>query len=210
MIGSVALTWYVARAGGMVAFVLLTCSVLLGLLLSGRARLDSWPRFALEDVHRFAGVLAGTFVAIHGGALLLDGFMPFSLADLIVPGVAPFRPAATAVGVVAAELLVALAVTNRLRGRLAHRSWRRLHYGAFAVWALALVHGVATGSDADTVWGLAIFVGAGAAVVGATVWRILKTTKQPVWALRLWPGTAALLTAELVFALALGPLGHGG
>ena len=194
----------------MVAFALLTCSVLLGLLLSGRARLDCWPRFALEDVHRFAGVLAGTFVAIHGGALLLDGFMPFSLADLIVPGIAPFRPAATAVGVVAAELLAALAVTNRLRGRIAHRIWRRLHYGGFAVWALALVHGVATGSDADTVWGLAIFVGAGAAVVGATVWRILKTTKQPVWALHLWPGTAAVLTAELVFALALGPLGHGG
>ena len=46
-------TWYMARAGGILAFVLLTASVVVGLLLSGRARLRSWPRFALEDVHRF-------------------------------------------------------------------------------------------------------------------------------------------------------------
>ena len=62
------MTWYVVRAGGMVALVLLTASVVLGITLSGRARLRRWPRFALEDVHGFAGTLAGIFIGLHGAA----------------------------------------------------------------------------------------------------------------------------------------------
>jgi len=172
---STALTWYVARAGGLVAFTLLTVCVLLGLLLSGRARLAGWPRFALEDVHRFAGLLTGIFLLVHGGALLLDGFMPFSLADLLVPGVAPWRPVATALGVVAAELLVALALANRFRSQLSYRFWRRTHYANFAVWLLALVHGVAAGSDSDTVWAATLYIAAAAAVAGLTVWRAIPS-----------------------------------
>ena len=65
--------WYVARAGGILAFALLTASVVAGLLLSGRARLRSWPRFALEDVHGFLGLLAGSFILLHVAALLVEG-----------------------------------------------------------------------------------------------------------------------------------------
>src|SRR6184192_4309363 len=78
--GGVNYTWYVERAGGTLAFVLLTGSVVLGLLLSNKASLRRWPRFALEDVHRFVGILAGAFIAIHVAALLVDNYLPFSLA----------------------------------------------------------------------------------------------------------------------------------
>jgi methionine sulfoxide reductase heme-binding subunit len=193
MTASTAITWYVARAGGLVAFALLTVSVLLGLLLSGRARLAGWPRFALEDVHRFAGLVAGTFIVIHGGALLLDGFMPFSLADLVVPGAAPWRPLATALGVVAAELLAALALANRYRSRLSYRFWRRTHYANFAVWLLALVHGITAGSDSDTVWATTLFIAAAAAVAGLTVWRAIPSDEgsSPERAGYLVPGIAS-------------------
>ena len=133
--------WYTARAGGMLTFALLTASVVLGLALSGRARLKHWPRFAVEDVHRFAGLLAGTFVGIHVLALLLDTYVPFSLAQILVPGTASYRPLETALGVVSLELLAALAVANRYRKRLPYSFWRHAHYLEFAVWALALVHG---------------------------------------------------------------------
>src|SRR5205814_5890592 len=114
-------TWYAARAGGMLAFVLVTASVVAGLLLSGRAKLEGWPRFVLEDVHRFLGLLAGAFIVLHGAALLVDGFLPFSLTSLLVPGTAPYRPLAVALGVVAAELLAALAIANHFRRELSHR-----------------------------------------------------------------------------------------
>ena len=87
--------WYTARAGGLLGFALLTASVVLGLALSGRARLRHWPRFAVEDVHHFAGLLAGTFVGIHVLALLLDTYVPFSLAQILVPGTASYRSRTT-------------------------------------------------------------------------------------------------------------------
>jgi len=100
--------WYLARASGIVAFVLLTIAVVLGLTLSGRAKLPNWPRFAVEDVHRFAGLLTGTFVSLHVLTLFVDSYLPFSLTQLVVPGASTYRPLSTALGVVAAELLLAL------------------------------------------------------------------------------------------------------
>jgi len=205
VIASGNVAWYVDRAGGLVAFALLTVSVILGILLSGRAR-SSWPRFALEDVHRFAGILAGVFIAVHGVGVLLDGYFHFSLADLIVPGTAPYRPLATALGVVAAELLAALAVTNRLRKTISYAAWRRLHYLNFAVWLLALFHGIAAGSDSDTLWALAFYTVAAGSVAALTLWRVLRLRPRAAWELRFWPALSGIVAAEVVFLLALGLL----
>jgi len=161
-------TWYIARAGGMLAFALLTASVVLGLLLSRKDHFKSWPRFALEDVHRFVSLLAGTFIVVHVASLLFDSYLPFSLTNVLVPGTAPYRPLSVAAGVVAAELLAALAVTNRFRDSLPRTFWRRAHYLNFAVWLLAFVHGIFAGTDAATPWGVALYL-ASAALVGALV-----------------------------------------
>ena len=201
MIVGANVAWYVDRAGGLIAFGLVTLSVVLGLLLSGRAR-SSWPRFALEDVHGFVGLLAGAFIAIHGLGVLLDGYFHFTVADVLVPGLGPYRPLATALGIVAAELLLALAVTNRVRGRLSYRFWRRAHYLNFAVWSLALVHGIAAGSDTNTVWALGVYAIAAASVSALTLWRVLRLRGVPQWALRLWPATAGVVAGEVVLALA--------
>jgi predicted ferric reductase len=170
--------WYAARAGGLVAFVLLTVAVAIGLLLSGRARLAAWPRFAIEEVHAFAGMLAGIFIVVHGAGLLLDDYFEFGLTDLLVPGSAPTRPLAAGLGVVAAELLAAIAITNKLRRRLPHRIWRRVHYLNFAVWLLALVHGIAVGTDSDTVWAISLYLSSVALVGGLTTWRFLEVRSR--------------------------------
>jgi sulfoxide reductase heme-binding subunit YedZ len=203
-------TWYAARAGGMLAFVLLTSSVVAGLMLSSRDRLKHWPRFALEDVHRFLGLLAGSFIVLHGGALLLDSYLPFTLGSLLIPGTAPYRPLSVALGIVGAELLVALAIANRYRKQLGHKFWKRTHYLNFAVWALALVHGLAAGTDTSTPWAVAIYVVSASLVVGLTVRRVLRAAAVERWAVRFWPGTAAVVAAELIIILAFGPLRHHG
>jgi sulfoxide reductase heme-binding subunit YedZ len=159
--------WYAARAAGIVAYVLLSALVALGLVLSGRGRLKRWPRFALEDVHRFAGMLTGTFVAIHVAAIAIDAYTPFSLAALVVPFASSYRPLPVALGIVSAELLVALAVTNRLRNRvLSYRVWRQAHYLGFAVWAAAALHGITAGTDRGSAWLLALYAVSIAAIGG--------------------------------------------
>jgi len=77
--------WYAARAGGVVAYLLLTTVVLLGLQMSSKRRIQRWPRIAIEDVHRFAAFAAGSFVVIHVVAIAIDSYLPFSLQSLVVP-----------------------------------------------------------------------------------------------------------------------------
>ena len=172
------IVWYAARAGGMLAYLLLSGSVILGLTLSVKAKLPGWPRFAVEDVHRFVGLLTGTFIFIHVGALLVDSYMPFSLTNILVPGTDSYRPVSVAFGIVAAELLAALALTNHYRKALSYRFWRRAHYLNFAVWLLALVHGLAAGTDRNTVWALALYIGTASVIAGLTASRFAGPSPQ--------------------------------
>jgi methionine sulfoxide reductase heme-binding subunit len=184
--------WYAARAAGVAAYLLLTTVVCLGLTMAGRKRLERWPRFALEDVHRFGGLLVGSFVAAHVLTIAVDAYLPFSLAAIVVPFVAGYRPVFTALGIVAAELLLALAVTNRYRDRLPYRFWRRAHYANFAVWTAATLHGLGSGTDRSTPWLLGLFSASAAAVLGASAWRFLRGRAFP-----LRPETAAAVAAAL-------------
>ena len=143
--------WYFARSAGIVAYLLLSGSVIVGLLISGRASL-SWPRFAVEELHRFLAILTGVFIALHGGSLLLDRVVPISLGQMLVPFTSPYRPLAVGLGVTAAELMAAVGITNHFRSRLPRHVWRRAHYLTFGVWGLASVHGVLAGSDRGEPW----------------------------------------------------------
>jgi methionine sulfoxide reductase heme-binding subunit len=196
--------WYIARAGGMVAYALLTVTVVIGLTMSGRAKLRRWPRFAVEDVHRFANLLTWSFIAVHVFALLSDNYLPFSLAAFVVPGIAPYRPLPTSLGVVAMELLAALAVTNLFRRRISYALWRRTHYLNFAVWLLALFHGLSAGADSDTLWGLALYVSSAGLVGGLTAWRVLQLRSVRPGAIRLCAPLAAVVAADLAIFLDLG------
>ena len=195
--------WYAARAGGMVAFALLSVGVLLGLGLSGRARLKDWPRFALEDVHRFVGLLAGTFVAVHVLVLLLQGFVPFSVADLVIPFAASFKPLPTALGVVSMcywtpARRAKTRIVDSSHGQVPGPPRRTSRSGCSRSRT-----GSRRGTDTGTVWGAATYAVAGGAVAGLTAWRVASRRALEPWALRLWPGTAALVTAELLVAVSL-------
>jgi len=106
------LDWYAARAGGVIAYLLLSTSVVLGLTMSGKRSLELWPRFAIENVHRFLGILTGTFIVIHIVAIAIDAYLPFSPWSLFIPMISKYRPLWVALGIVAAELLLALAVAK--------------------------------------------------------------------------------------------------
>jgi sulfoxide reductase heme-binding subunit YedZ len=190
--------WYAARAAGIAAYVLLTTVVCLGLTMAGRKKLERWPRFALEDVHRFGGLLAGSFIVIHVLAIATDSYLPFSVGAIVVPFLATYRPLFTALGIVAAELLLALAITNHYRDRLPYRYWRRAHYLNFAVWTAATFHGLGSGTDRSTPWLMAIFAAGVAAVLAATASRFRRGN--------LLAGGVAVAGAGLVVLLALGPL----
>jgi sulfoxide reductase heme-binding subunit YedZ len=164
-------TWYMARAGGVVAYLLVSACVLAGIVLAGKQKVPGLPRFAVEDVHRFLGLLAGLFIAVHVGSVALDSVVPFSLSQLVVPFTAGYRPLATGLGIIALELLLAVSITNRLRSRLPYRVWRRAHYATIAVWLLATTHGVLAGTDRDQTWLVWLYSLTVATIVAAAMLR---------------------------------------
>jgi methionine sulfoxide reductase heme-binding subunit len=201
--------WYAARAAGIVAYLLLTVVVVLGISLAGRApgrRWRHWPMFAVEDVHRVGGLLVGSFIGLHVLTIAIDSFLPFSIGQLAIPLTSHYRPVWTALGIVAAELLLALAVTNRYRRRIPRRWWRGAHYANFAVWTAATLHGMGSGTDRSAPWLIALFAVCAAAVASAPAWRVgirrgLGTVLRPSAIVGVGAGAVAV-----VLILALGPL----
>lgn len=199
------LDWYAARGAGILAYVLLSFAVVLGTTMAGRKSFKRWPKFAVEDVHRFAGLLVGTFVSIHILTVAIDSYLPFSLTSLVVPLTSVYRRVWIALGVVAAELLLALAVTNHYRGSLPYGFWRKAHYVNLVVWAAATMHGLGSGTDRSSPWFLALYGIATGAVTAAVATSLARRRfLRPAWPTALLAGASA---TALVFMLGLGPLG---
>ena len=198
--------WYAARAAGIVAYLLLSVTVVLGTSMAGKKKLHRWPRFAIEDVHRFGGILVGSFVVIHIATIAIDAWLPFSIASIIVPFTSAYKPLWVGLGIVAAELLLALAVTNRLRNsRVSYRFWRRAHYLNFAVWGGATLHSLGSGTDRSTPWLIALEASSIALVTGAIAWR-LSARRLRASHLRGVSLAASLTTGAIAVLLVTGPL----
>ncbi len=162
--------WILARASGLTAYALLSGSVLAGLTVKSRPLGPRVRAAAVTDLHRFVSMLSLGAVAVHGLTLTLDKTVPLPLAGLFVPGLSSYRPLATGVGVIAAELMLVIYVSFSLRRRIGVRNWRRLHYVTFAVFGGATVHGLAAGSDQ---WTFGLYAGSLATVASLTTWRVI-------------------------------------
>jgi sulfoxide reductase heme-binding subunit YedZ len=202
--------WYLSRATGAVALVLLTVSVVLGILDSVRFSAGPrWPRFAIDSLHRDTSLLVIVLLVLHVITSVLDGFAPIKLTDGIVPFVTPYRPLWMGLGTLAFDVLIALVVTSLLRRRLGYGAWRAIHWLAYASWPIAVLHGLGTGTDVKTWWLLALTIACVAAVVIAVLVRIARAqTATP--GMRTGAAALAIVTplGLAIFALA-GPLQHG-
>jgi sulfoxide reductase heme-binding subunit YedZ len=130
------------------------------------------------DMHRFLALLGLGALALHAGTLVLDDAVDIGPGALLVPGIAPYRPLATALGVVAAELMVLIYLSFPLRRRIGARAWRALHWLTYLVFMLATLHGLAAGSDTGRTWALAFYGACFGAVLGALSWRVLVPPTQ--------------------------------
>lgn len=171
--------WILARASGLTAYALLTASMLAGLVVKSRPLGAAVKAAAVTDTHRFLTLLALGAIALHAFALMLDSTVRIRLPALLVPGLSPYRPVATALGVLATELAVLIVFSFPLRKRIGARLWRRLHWATYAVFAAATVHGLAAGTDTARPWVFGLYVGAVAAIVFGTAWRVLTRTVRP-------------------------------
>ena len=189
--------WYLTRATGVVALLLLTAAVVFGVLSSIRWRSGRLPRFLVGGLHRNVTLIAIAFVAIHVVTTVADGYAPVGLRDAVIPFVSPYRPIWLGLGAVAFDLLLALVITSFLRMRLGFRMWRAVHWLAYASWPVALLHSLGTGSDARLGWMTFVGFASFALVAGAVLLRVARS--EAATAPRVTAAAAAFLTPLAIF-----------
>jgi methionine sulfoxide reductase heme-binding subunit len=186
--------WYLTRASGTVALILLTLSVVLGVLDVEQYSSPRVPRFVVDGVHRTASLLAVVFLIVHILTSALDSFASIPLIDAIVPFAGTYRPFWLGLGAASFDLVLAVVATSLVRRRLGYRAWRFTHWLAYASWPIALLHGLGTGSDVKTTWMLAVSGLCLIAVLLAVWMRVISG-----WPDQIRPRSAALALAA-VFA----------
>lgn len=164
--------WALGRGSGIVLLVLMTIVMLLGLLTRSGRPLLRLPRFGVLLAHRNVALLAVVFLAVHVGSLLLDPYAQLRLIDVIVPFIAARSPLAVGLGTVALDLLLAITITALLRRTIGHRAFRAVHWASYAMWPIALLHGIADGSDGRSAAFLILAVMSALLVGAAGAWRL--------------------------------------
>ncbi len=201
------LYWYLTRSTGAVALLLLTISVVLGVLDVQRFSTQRLPRFVVDSLHRNASLLAVAFLVVHILTSVLDSFAPIGLLDAIVPFAGSYRPFWLGLGAVSFDLILAVILTSLLRRRMGYGTWRAIHWLTYASWPIALLHGFGTGSDVKDTWLLALSIACAAAVVAAIATRVLSGWPANLGARSAALGGAGAFSLFLLLWLPRGPLG---
>lgn len=170
------MTWELIRITGVVALILLTASVALGIV--GPAIRRPSVRLTSVSMHLAAAIGGTALVMAHIAFAILDSWVNVPLSAAVVPGVSTWEPLWVGVGTVAFDLLLVIMVTSAVRQR-APALWWRAHVLAYPAWLLVWLHALTIGSDRGSVW-MSALAAASAGLVAAAVAIRLLTTHGPV------------------------------
>jgi len=170
--------WLASRTLGIVAIVLLSLSVSLGLAMSGRLLGRPGLPAKLKRYHEASTLVTLGLIAAHGGVLLLDGYLRPSLAGVTLPFALGYRPFWTGLGVIGGWLALILAASFYVRRWIGTRTWRWLHRWTLAVYLLAVAHVIGAGTDGRSPWMLALLTVLVAPNVFALAYRMLPAAPR--------------------------------
>lgn len=164
--------WLASDASGIVALLLVSASVLLGLAMAAKAISNPRRRRAAARLHEHVALASLAAVGAHGLALLGDQWLNPGWRGIIVPFALSYRPAFTGIGIVAGYLAMLLGPTFYLRRRIGVRRWRAMHRAVVIVWLLSVGHALGAGSDASRLWLRAVVLAPVAPIVYLLVIRL--------------------------------------
>jgi sulfoxide reductase heme-binding subunit YedZ len=164
--------WYTSRATGVVALLLLTAVMLLGLLVTRQGRLPGLPRFAVTGLHRNLSLLATAFVAVHVVSAVTDGYVNIPITAAVVPLASSYERLWLGIGAVSFDLMLAAVVTSLLRGHMSRKAWRAVHLTAYVSWPVAWLHSVFSSGDLRHGVLFLLAVACAVAVIAAVLWRV--------------------------------------
>lgn len=166
--------WYLSRASGMVARVVLGITCLWGILLITRMLKPADRPAWLLDLHRWLGVLSLVTVGAHMATLVGDNWVYFGWRELFVPQASPWNTAAITWGVLAFYLLAVVQVSSWVMKWLPRKLWHAIHFLSYVLFVMVTVHGFMAGTDSTNIVFFAVASGGVAILVFAFVARVLQ------------------------------------
>ncbi len=171
--------WYLTRAAGLIAYLLLWLSTVWGLVVASKIFDPILHRAFTFDIHEFLSLFAIGFTVLHIAVLLGDQYLPFTLAQILIPFVAPYRPVWVGLGVIGLYLTLLVTVTFYLRSRIGQKTFRSLHVLSFLAYAGVTLHAFFAGTDSALWSAKLIYAGSALVVVFLTVYWYLMTRFKP-------------------------------
>ncbi|MGD8584318.1 MAG: ferric reductase-like transmembrane domain-containing protein [Chloroflexota bacterium] len=165
--------WHLSRSAGTVAYLLLSGSTVWGLLQSSKLAKEVIPAGLSYAMHNILSWLALIFTGLHALVLLFDNYYTYTLSDLTIPFIGPYRPIWVGLGIIGFYLMLMVIISFQVRTRIGQQRWRALHYFSFVVYALATVHGLAAGTDSSKLSMRLMYLGSGLLVFFLTNYRLL-------------------------------------
>ena len=172
--------WYMARSGGIVAYLLLWLSTVWGLTLSSKITDGLVPAPIAYGLHEFLSIGAVIFALLHAVVLLGDSYIEFTIFHLAIPFIAPYEPFWTGLGIIGLYLTAVLTGSFYVRKHIGQKTWRMLHYLTFAAYGLALVHGLMAGTDSGLTEMKLLYLSTGFTILFLTYYRLFTLkVKEP-------------------------------
>ena len=141
-------TWWLAsRASGVVAMILITASVFIGLTLSTRVLKGPGLSRWLAAAHEQAALGGLVAIALHGVTLLGDPFLNPGVKGIAVPFAIDFKTLWVGLGIIGGYLTALTGLTFYARKRIGVARWRKLHRLTIVAYGLSLVHTIQAGTD---------------------------------------------------------------
>jgi sulfoxide reductase heme-binding subunit YedZ len=148
------LFWIISRAAGTTAMVLASLAVGVGLSMGGKLIKRGGPD--RRTIHEILSLGTMVAIAIHGLALLGDTYYPFSLANVAIPFLAPYKNSLTSIGILAGWGMIILGLSYYARTKIGIARWKTIHRFTAVAWLLGLVHALAEGTDSGKLWFIAL------------------------------------------------------
>jgi sulfoxide reductase heme-binding subunit YedZ len=167
--------WALGRGTGVVALVMFTVTVVLGIVTRSGRSVGGLGRFGVAEVHRTAALTGVGLVAVHLASLFFDPYAQLRLVDMVLPFAGSYRPLWLGLGTVAVDLLLVVTGVSLLRNQVGPRVFKAVHWLTYVLWPVALFHGLGTGTDAGSLWMDAVAAVCVGAVTAALAWRLLPS-----------------------------------
>jgi methionine sulfoxide reductase heme-binding subunit len=180
------------RTTAILSIVLLSAAIVIGVLVSRKEGLAGPSGGGLSRLHRAISLVAVALVAVH----VLASVLTYSVngrkvAAVFVPFISAYKPLWVGLGAIAFDLLVVVTITSLVRQRIGQRTWLAIHWLTYAAWPVAVVHGLGSGLDMHSDWGLVLTWICVACVGIAVAWRVITAVRTAA------PGHHAAIVSAL-------------